>query len=270
MEAEDRGDGRIDTGTTNRTGEKLAEVLKDDPRGARLLRDELAGWVKGMDQYKNRGGGTPDDAGRGRTTALYAVHPSPLSPGSCERNGVEVDAITDTTSADLKSPGRGCGPAAGGGHAAGSPCPSCGKPREVKVRCWKCCDMTCVRCGKLTGSAFLSLCIPCGGAADAAVFERWVIVVEKITVGRDARRRPTRADIPVHHRVKRGLKALADCGLRCVALPDVPPEGALTDRPLEADWRDPSGRALSRSARHGDQRRGRATEFGRPPVVTSS
>jgi len=38
------------------TVEKLAEVLQADPRGALLLRDELAGWVKGMDQYKSRGG----------------------------------------------------------------------------------------------------------------------------------------------------------------------------------------------------------------------
>lgn len=38
------------------TVEKLADVLKEEPRGTLLLRDELAGWVKGMDQYKHRGG----------------------------------------------------------------------------------------------------------------------------------------------------------------------------------------------------------------------
>jgi len=38
------------------TVEKLADVLKDSPRGTLLLRDELAAWVKGMDQYKSRGG----------------------------------------------------------------------------------------------------------------------------------------------------------------------------------------------------------------------
>ncbi len=38
------------------TVEKLADVLRESPRGSLLLRDELAGWVKGMDQYKSRGG----------------------------------------------------------------------------------------------------------------------------------------------------------------------------------------------------------------------
>lgn len=38
------------------TVEKLAEILRDGPRGALLLRDELAGWIKGMDQYKAKGG----------------------------------------------------------------------------------------------------------------------------------------------------------------------------------------------------------------------
>lgn len=38
------------------TVEKLAEILKSGPRGSLLLRDELAGWIKGMDQYKAKGG----------------------------------------------------------------------------------------------------------------------------------------------------------------------------------------------------------------------
>ncbi len=38
------------------TVEKLADILQDDSRGQIVLRDELSGWVKGMDQYKSRGG----------------------------------------------------------------------------------------------------------------------------------------------------------------------------------------------------------------------
>lgn len=44
--------------TTNATTEKLAEMLQDNPRGLALIKDELAGWVSGMNQYK---GGKGDD-----------------------------------------------------------------------------------------------------------------------------------------------------------------------------------------------------------------
>jgi hypothetical protein len=39
------------------TTEKLAEVLEENPRGVVLIRDELAAWLAGMDQYRPRGRG---------------------------------------------------------------------------------------------------------------------------------------------------------------------------------------------------------------------
>jgi hypothetical protein len=39
----------------------------------------------------------------------------------------------------------------------------CGCPTEI---CWPCCNRPCVMCGKLTGSAFLSLCTRCGLEGD--------------------------------------------------------------------------------------------------------
>lgn len=39
------------------TAEALMPILKDNPRGLLLERDELLGWVKGMDQYKSGGRG---------------------------------------------------------------------------------------------------------------------------------------------------------------------------------------------------------------------
>ncbi len=39
------------------TVEAIIPILKENPRGVQLERDELAGWVKGMDQYKSGGKG---------------------------------------------------------------------------------------------------------------------------------------------------------------------------------------------------------------------
>ncbi|MCK6465095.1 MAG: DUF3987 domain-containing protein [Phycisphaerae bacterium] len=38
------------------TVEALAPILANNPRGVLLARDELAGWIKGFNQYKSRGG----------------------------------------------------------------------------------------------------------------------------------------------------------------------------------------------------------------------
>jgi hypothetical protein len=39
------------------TTEKLAEILRDNPRGVALIRDELTGWVASMNQYRAHGRG---------------------------------------------------------------------------------------------------------------------------------------------------------------------------------------------------------------------
>jgi hypothetical protein len=41
--------------TTDATWEALAETLENNPRGILFHRDELSGWVKGMDQYRAKG-----------------------------------------------------------------------------------------------------------------------------------------------------------------------------------------------------------------------
>jgi hypothetical protein len=40
-------------------------------------------------------------------------------------------------------------------------CSGCGRPRDEKLRCWKCHDRPCRDCGRLTGSAFIQLCLQC-------------------------------------------------------------------------------------------------------------
>jgi hypothetical protein len=45
-------------------------------------------------------------------------------------------------------------------------CPSCHRPLDARGRCWRCCDRTCERCGRPTGSAFIATCCPCGNALD--------------------------------------------------------------------------------------------------------
>ena len=42
------------------TVEALAVMLQNNPRGVLLVRDELAGWINGFDQYKPRGKGADD------------------------------------------------------------------------------------------------------------------------------------------------------------------------------------------------------------------
>ncbi len=46
------------TYTTDATGEKLAGILQECPRGIILYKDELTAWIRGMDQYKSGGKGT--------------------------------------------------------------------------------------------------------------------------------------------------------------------------------------------------------------------
>jgi hypothetical protein len=45
--------------------------------------------------------------------------------------------------------------------ARGCTCPHCHRPLDEKRRCWSCCDRRCA-CGRMTGSAFIELCHPCG------------------------------------------------------------------------------------------------------------
>jgi hypothetical protein len=41
-------------------------------------------------------------------------------------------------------------------------CPGCRWPTDSARRCWKCFDRPCVDCGRLTGSALVARCFPCG------------------------------------------------------------------------------------------------------------
>src|SRR6516164_1818527 len=53
------------------------------------------------------------------------------------------------------------------GHPRPSPpgrCPHCNRDLDSKRRCWPCCDRLCSACGRLTGTAFVELCIVCGQA----------------------------------------------------------------------------------------------------------
>ncbi len=51
-------------------------------------------------------------------------------------------------------------------HGPNNICSGCGRPRDEKRRCWKCCDRWCEDCGvRLTGSAFIALCAICAHTA---------------------------------------------------------------------------------------------------------
>jgi hypothetical protein len=40
-------------------------------------------------------------------------------------------------------------------------CPTCRRPLDERQRCWPCRDRLCERCGRLTGTPFISLCLAC-------------------------------------------------------------------------------------------------------------
>lgn len=46
-------------------------------------------------------------------------------------------------------------------HLTAPPCPSCKRRTDENRICWKCQNRPCRACGKLTGSALLSLCNQC-------------------------------------------------------------------------------------------------------------
>jgi hypothetical protein len=43
-----------------------------------------------------------------------------------------------------------------------SQCPTCARSLSEKAQCWKCDDRQCEGCGRLTGSALIANCVPCG------------------------------------------------------------------------------------------------------------
>jgi hypothetical protein len=45
-------------------------------------------------------------------------------------------------------------------------CPKCGWPLDSHQRCPKCFDRLCKNCGRMTGSYFFMLCMPCGVTDD--------------------------------------------------------------------------------------------------------
>jgi len=52
--------------------------------------------------------------------------------------------------------------------AGAMPCPKCNCPMDARRRCWRCCDRICEGCGRMTGTAFISLCLLCEGAEASA------------------------------------------------------------------------------------------------------
>ena len=46
------------------------------------------------------------------------------------------------------------------------PCPLCKRPMDARKRCWVCCNRLCEACGRLTGTAFISVCRLCEVAAE--------------------------------------------------------------------------------------------------------
>lgn len=127
------------------------------------------------------------------------------------------DAITTNSTADLKPPD-------------GGPCPSCGRLRDVKRRCWVCFNRPCQVCGVMTGGAFFPHCIAhqdrdAKPPDPVPAAERWVLVLE-----------PEPGDVPPVIRVRHILKfAKRLQGMRCVGLPNDPPATARTAEPLEAE-----------------------------------
>lgn len=130
---------------------------------------------------------------------------------------VEADALT----ADLKPPPP-------------ADCPTWHRPRDAKLRCWKCHDRPCVKCRRPTGSAFIQLCVACGAndftVADAPGLppdppKRWVLVFAAKS-----------GTVPMSVRMRKLIKSWCRyLGLDCVGLQNELPDGTRTDCPLEAD-----------------------------------
>ena len=53
-------------------------------------------------------------------------------------------------------------------------CGGCGGRVDAVRRCYVCCDRPCLACGRLTGSAYVQHCIPCGSLLpDDPPGKRW-------------------------------------------------------------------------------------------------
>ena len=89
--------------TNDPTIEALIPILKENPRGLLLERDELVGWVKGMDQYKSGGKGSERQfwlsTWSGRPVSVdRKSHQGPLSvlkPFIGVIGGVQPDVLED-------------------------------------------------------------------------------------------------------------------------------------------------------------------------------
>lgn len=88
-EKEHRGDKPVyhRTHATSTTVEKLAAVLQDTSRGLFLHRDELVGWIAGMDQYRD--GGKGDD--RQFWLSLWDNHDFSIER-KCHEDGMPITA----------------------------------------------------------------------------------------------------------------------------------------------------------------------------------
>jgi putative DNA primase/helicase len=92
--------GRVVVGDT--TTEALAVMLQDNPRGVLVNRDELAGWVRGMDQYRPGGKGADRQywlsAWRNEPVQIDRKTQAPVHlalPFSCVMGSIQPDVLPD-------------------------------------------------------------------------------------------------------------------------------------------------------------------------------
>lgn len=73
---------KVDLYTTNATGEAVIKILQRNPRGVGIFVDELAGFLKGMNQYKDKGKGNEKEM----YLSLWSGNPAKLDRADATRS----------------------------------------------------------------------------------------------------------------------------------------------------------------------------------------